>query len=90
MTYPDLFERDRKLETAFRRGFVQGVAVIAGLRHKLSDAERHEIDHWFNDELTPWSNFMGLEDKMPAPDLPSLRGASQLLDVDYWPYSMQV
>ncbi len=66
---------NQDFEAAYRHGFVQGVAaVMAGLYDKVSAVEQHQIEHWFDFELMPWSLFMGLEDKMPAPDLPALSG----------------
>ncbi len=66
------------LDAAFRHGYVQGVAVaIAALQHRFSDDERRRVETWLQYELSPWSQFEGLENMLPAPDFPNLAGSTR-------------
>ncbi len=61
------------LDKAFRHGYIQGVAAaIAALQHKFSEEERLRLDRWLQYELSPWSQFQGVENTLPAPEFPPL------------------
>ena len=61
---------DAEREKAYRKGYVHGVqAMMSTIVDKLTYAERNQLEVWFANVLTPWSQGTNVS---LSPEPPSL------------------
>jgi hypothetical protein len=68
---PSLDERESRVERelGYRRGYVHGVAdTISAVVECLSDAQRHQLEAWVANELTPWTTGRGANEPPIFPE----------------------
>ena len=59
---------DAESEKAYRRGYVYGVQVmLSAILDKLSETERQNLEVWFANILTPWSQQSTGDARPPEP-----------------------